>query len=95
MLPQDICRAEIRVAGRVQGVGFRYFVLREAEQGGVVGWTQNLSSGEVLTVAEGTRAALEKLAHRLQQGPPAAQVLHHSVEWGEAQGEFVGFSVRR
>jgi acylphosphatase len=94
MLDEDICRAEIRVAGLVQGVGFRYFVMREAERLDVVGWTQNLPSGEVYIVAEGTRTALQQLASRLQQGPPAAEVLHHIVEWSEARGEFSGFGVR-
>ena len=63
-----------RISGRVQGVGFRYFVLREAQALGLVGWTRNLADGRVEVVAAGSEAALGALEGRLRQGPPHARV---------------------
>src|SRR2546421_8024107 len=57
------------VRGDVQGVGFRYFVQRKADQLGVRGWVRNNDDGTVEVVAEGERAALEQLASALEGGP--------------------------
>ena len=62
------------VTGRVQGVGYRYFVLREAERLGVAGFTRNLSDGRVEVVAEGADEALGELETRLRRGPSFAAV---------------------
>jgi acylphosphatase len=87
-------RIDARVTGRVHGVGFRYFVLREAQALGLVGWVANVSDGSVRCVAEGTRAALEQLAELLNDGPPAAIVDHVSIAWMPATGTFGSFGVR-
>ncbi len=88
-------RIEITVRGRVQGVGFRYFVLQQARDLGLTGWTRNQSDGAVLTVAEGPRAALEELASRLRLGPPMSRVSECSAQFYSASGEFRGFEIRR
>jgi acylphosphatase len=62
------------VRGRVQGVGFRWFVEREAHMLGVAGWVRNNSDGAVEVLAQGTRDQLNNLRNRLQQGPRAARV---------------------
>ena len=62
------------VAGRVQGVGYRYFVLREAERLGVAGFARNLSDGRVEVVAEASEEALAELETRLRRGPSFAAV---------------------
>lgn len=63
-----------RVEGRVQGVGYRYFVLRAAEELGVSGFARNLADGSVEVVAEGTDAALLELETRLRAGPSFGRV---------------------
>lgn len=67
-------RFHLRIAGRVQGVGFRWFAREEARRLDLAGWVRNLSTGEVEILAEGPRAALEELAKRLGEGPPGARV---------------------
>ena len=62
------------VRGRVQGVGFRWFVEREARILGVAGWVRNNADGAVEVLAQGTREQLSGLRDRLQQGPRAARV---------------------
>ena len=62
------------VRGRVQGVGFRWFVEREAHLLGIAGWVRNNSDGSVEVLAMGTRDQLFGLRSRLQQGPRAARV---------------------
>ena len=67
-------RLHVRVAGRVQGVGFRWFIRQEARKLGVAGWVRNLPTGEVELLAEGPAAALEELARVVGKGPPGARV---------------------
>ena len=62
------------VRGRVQGVGFRWFVEREAHILGVAGWVRNNADGAVEVLAQGTKEQLSGLRARLQQGPRAARV---------------------
>jgi len=62
------------VRGRVQGVGFRYFVARHARQLGLCGYARNRRDGSVEVVAVGGAAALAILASKLRLGPAAAAV---------------------
>ena len=62
------------VSGRVQGVGFRWFVEREAAQIGVTGWVRNCSNGDVEVMATGTREQHSSFHQKLQQGPRASRV---------------------
>jgi acylphosphatase len=87
-------RLDATVMGRVQGVGFRYFVLREAMSLGLEGWVANTSNGSVRCVAEGPRTGLETLLERLRSGPPAAIVERVSEAWMPATGTLGPFGVR-
>ena len=71
------------VRGRVQGVGFRWFVEREAHILGIAGWVRNRSDGTVEVLALGTREQLSGLRSRLREGPRAARV--DDVEESEAE----------
>jgi acylphosphatase len=62
------------VRGRVQGVGFRWFVEREAHILGVVGWVRNNADSSVEVLAMGSREQLAALRSRLREGPRAARV---------------------
>ena len=62
------------VEGRVQGVGYRYFVMREAGALGVSGFARNLPDGRVEVVGEGEDAALLAFESRLREGPSFARV---------------------
>ena len=81
------------VRGRVQGVGYRAFVVHEAGRLGLGGFARNLPDGAVEVVAAGDAAALDALAARLRTGPLLARV--DSVEAADAVDQaFSGFGVR-
>jgi acylphosphatase len=82
------------VEGRVQGVGFRAFVISRAEQMGLAGWVRNCWDGTVEIVAEGERETLEKLLSAIRKGPPASYVSGVKTDWGTASGEFNRFNAR-
>ena len=87
-------RLEAVVHGRVQGVGFRVFVLREARGLGLAGWVANESHARVRCVAQGAEAHLDRLLGRLRDGPPAASVDRVDVTWSEPGDPLVGFEIR-
>jgi acylphosphatase len=89
-----LVRLDAVVSGRVQGVGFRYFVHEAASSRSLVGWVANAPDGSVRCVAEGTRPVLERLLVDLERGPMGARVDRVAAVWGGAAGGFDRFSVR-
>lgn len=81
------------VQGRVQGVGFRYFVNERARELHLTGTCRNLTNGEVEVIAEGERGALEALLASLSHGPPGAHVDKVISVWLPANNEFTGFRI--
>ena len=70
----------VRISGRVQGVGFRWFVREEARRLGLSGWVTNLPSGEVEVRASGEDGSVDRLRRALEVGPTGATVqLVHDV----------------
>jgi len=87
-------RAEIVVNGLVQGVGFRYFVMREAQKLELNGYVKNLYTGEVLTIVEGEKAVVEEMVKKLRVGPIHASVKSCKVDWQEPKNEYTEFEVK-
>jgi acylphosphatase len=81
------------VDGRVQGVGFRYFVRDRAAMLGACGWVRNLYDGRVEALAEANCSQLEALLGAIQQGPPSSFVSDVQCTWGKASGEFTDFVI--
>ena len=90
-LNQKRLRAVIQ--GRVQGVGFRYFVQERAHELHLVGICRNLANGDVEVTAEGEQGPLEALLVALKQGPRMAYVENVHAAWLPATGEFMGFRI--
>lgn len=82
------------VRGEVQGVGFRFFVVRQANARGLRGYVRNRTDGSVEVVAEGPRASLEQLLRELHRGPLGAVVSEVEELWSEAAESFSGFVIR-
>lgn len=81
------------VHGRVQGVGFRYFVREQASSLGLTGWTRNRLAGTVEVVAEGEAATIEVLLAALRQGPRISRVTDVDHRFEDALREFEAFTI--
>ncbi len=89
-------RMRARVTGRVQGVGFRWWTLRQAQSLGLVGWVMNHDDERsVELLAEGRPVALDALERLLHQGPPGAWVDRVDATREAASGEYTRFSISR
>ena len=85
----------IIVTGRVQGVGFRYFTVRCANDLGISGWVRNLPDGSVETAIQGQGGKIEEMIGRLREGPGAANVSSLEIEEIESGSEELsGFAMR-
>ena len=83
----------IIISGDVQGVGFRAWVVRHAQELGVSGWVKNRGDGAVEVVAEGIRKDLEELVKRCRSGPDVAWVENVDARWEDAEGKYGAFDV--
>lgn len=81
------------ISGRVQGVGFRYFIARIAGELGLTGYAKNLFTGEVEVIAEGRKEFLEALIVKAKTGPAHSKVEHCRVEWLDFEKKYDNFEV--
>lgn len=84
----------ILVSGRVQGVGYRDWVVRTAQRSGITGWVRNLKDGRVEILAAGTEEALLALAAACQEGPPLARVEQVEAQEAAEERTHKGFTKR-
>ncbi len=82
------------ISGRVQGVGFRFFVEARAAIEGVHGWVRNLADGRVETLVEGEQASVDRIEAALWRGPSGAVVDQVVSEATVPSGRATGFSIR-
>ena len=80
------------IAGRVQGVGFRYFMQRTAMKHGVAGWVRNRRDGCVEAIVQGEDAAVAALIDWAQRGPRDAMVKR--VDVSDADGSYQTFEIQ-
>lgn len=93
-IPTKSTRLHIWVTGRVQGVGFRAFVIDVAEQLVLTGWVRNVGHDTVEAVAEGSTEILNKFIELIRVGPRAGRVDDARIEWEVPTDEFKDFRVR-
>ena len=83
----------LRIEGRVQGVGYRFWAEQTANDLGLRGWVRNRRDGAVEILAIGEEAAVAELIESCRDGPPAARVTQISVEEAEDEGA-AGFTAK-
>jgi acylphosphatase len=88
----DTVTRHLVIAGRVQGVGFRFYMERKARELGIAGWVRNRRDGSVESVVQGNAQAVEAMITWARRGPPSAVVAE--VKISEGEGEFGRFEVR-
>ncbi len=85
----------LRIFGRVQGVGFRFFIERLANSYGVDGWVRNLPDGSVEALLIGDEEVLKMMIPEIRQGPPSAFVRELRTQWfPQPPEEVYGFHIR-
>lgn len=84
----------VMIGGRVQGVGFRWYTLRQAEALGLAGWVRNLPNKDVEAFAQGEAAAIDELLEALSVGPSRAVVARIDVTEAPPNPGLSGFSLR-
>lgn len=94
MSNEEQSRLHAIIHGRVQGVGFRAFVIENGLTLGAKGWARNKWDGTVEVVAEGDRQLLERFLIVLRRGPRMANVTQVDLDWQASTGEFNSFSVK-
>lgn len=100
--PSSVEQAElvhVRVEGRVQGVGFRYYVLERAQVFGVRGWVRNRWDESVEILALGQREVLDRFLILVERGPRSSYVSRMTADWQPAknlvdEGPFLDFHIR-
>jgi len=88
---KDYVAAHIIVSGVVQGVGFRWFVLRIADKTGITGWVRNRFDGSVEIEAEGTRSAVETFFKEVRIGPRMAFISDATIKWQKYEAKYTKF----
>jgi acylphosphatase len=83
---------QLLITGRVQGVGFRFYVQRKAGELRVTGWVRNRRDGNVEAIIQGTSEAVETMIAWARRGPPGAVVAEVRVT--DVTGDFATFEAR-
>jgi acylphosphatase len=86
-------RVGLIIEGRVQGVFYRAYTQKEAQNYQITGYVRNLPNGDVEVIAEGEEKAIKKLIEWCSKGPSYAYVKKVNVKWEEYIGEFNHFSI--
>ena len=87
--------ARVLIGGRVQGVGYRYWVRRKAGKLGLKGWVRNSDDGGVEAVFEGKEQEIKKMVDWCREGPPLAGVVKVEVNKYGGDKDWQGFEIRR
>ena len=90
--PQDEVQLTAWVQGHVQGVGFRWWTRSRALELGLTGYAKNLYDGRVLVVAQGSRAACERLLELLRGAGTPGRVKKVVWDWSENSEPIRGFA---
>ena len=83
----------IIIKGKVQGVSFRYFTLKQAQELNIVGWVRNIPNGTVEAVAQGNKINLELFINKLKQGSSLSRVDDVILNWEHQEKDYENFAI--
>ena len=90
----ELASAHVVISGYVQGVGYRWWVMRKAKEYDLKGYVRNLYDGEVEVEVEGNRFLIIDFVKELKIGPTSASVTGADVRWSKYQGKYKGFEIK-
>jgi acylphosphatase len=82
------------ISGLVQGVGYRWFVMRKAEEYNLKGYAKNMYNGDVEVEVEGHRFMIIDFIKELKIGPRSAHITDMKIEWGKYEDKYKGFDIK-
>jgi acylphosphatase len=82
------------ISGLVQGVGYRWFVTRKAEEYNLEGYAKNLYNGDVEVEVEGDRFMIIDFIKELKIGPRSAHITDMKTKWGKYEDKYKGFEIK-
>ena len=91
--PEDTLTVNMKITGKVQGVGFRFFVQQQAQKLGINGWVSNKSNGDVEALAQAEKADLEHFIAKVKEGPSFSRVEDVSLNWVKESEQYFGFEI--
>jgi acylphosphatase len=93
-MTDELVSAHLLISGMVQGVGFRWFVTRKANEYNMKGYVRNLYTDEVEVEVEGNKGLIQEFIKDLRIGPRSAQVTDIKIKWKDYQGKYENFDIR-
>ena len=90
---EDTLTVNMKITGKVQGVGFRYFVLQQAQELGIKGWVSNKPNGDVEALAQGKKEGLDQFISKVKQGPAFSRVEDVNLEWVNEAEQYFSFEI--
>ena len=91
--PKNTLTLNMKITGKVQGVGFRFFVQQQAQKLGINGWVSNKSNGDVEALAQGEKTDLEQFIAKVKEGTTFSRVDNVNLEWMNKGEQYFGFEI--
>jgi len=91
---EELASAHVVVSGYVQGVGYRWWVMRKSKEYGLKGYVRNLFDGDVEVEVEGDRPMIIDFVKELKIGPTSASITGANIQWGKYQDKYKGFEIK-
>ena len=93
-MSDGLISAHLLISGMVQGVGYRWFVMRKANEYNLKGYVRNLYTDDVEVEVEGNRSLIMNFVKELKIGPGSAHVIDIKIQWSEYNGKYENFEIK-
>ena len=93
-MSDELVSAHLLISGLVQGVGYRWFVMRKANEYNLKGYVRNLYTDEVEVEVEGNKGLIQEFIKELRIGPRSAHVTDIKIQWRNYHGKYKNFDIK-
>jgi acylphosphatase len=93
-MSDELVCAHLLISGLVQGVGYRWFVIRKANEYDLKGYVRNLYTDDVEVEVEGNKQLISEFIKELRIGPRSAHITDIKIQWGNYQGKYKNFDIK-
>ena len=93
-MADELVSAHLLISGMVQGVGYRWFVMRKANEHNLKGYVRNLYTDNVEVEVEGEKGLISEFIKDLRSGPRSAHVTDIKIQWGDYQNKYKNFDIK-